>query len=64
MLGSWKTTLAGIVPLVFALLVGLGFVDVAPQEASDALGNTIDNLAAFLSSIVGAIGLFSKDADK
>lgn len=63
-LKNWKTTVLGIVPLIFSLLVGLGIVDVNPSEVTVATENVFDTAIAFISAIVGLIGLFSKDGDQ
>ncbi len=71
-LKSWKTTLTGIVPLITALLVGVGVIDLEQSTAIiDGVEVVFNSADSILNEVIGAIaffggliGLFSKDGDK
>lgn len=64
MLRNWKTTVLGLVPLIAALLGGLGVVSFTPDEAVQAVGEAFDGIISLILGVIGLIGLFSRDADK
>ena len=63
-LKNWKTTLAGFIPFVVALLKYTGVINIQPDEFAEQFGNVFDGLILFFSGLVALIGLFAKDGDK
>lgn len=72
MLRNWKTTILGFIPMVGAILIALGVIDLEQQtaiyngvevvfDASDSILNEVIGGMAVIGSI---IALFSRDADK
>ena len=71
-LRSWKSTLSGFLPLLGAILIALGWIDLEQQTVViDGVETIIDSADSLLNELIAILGaasgiglIFSKDGDK
>ena len=72
MLKNWKTTVLGFIPLLGALAIALGWIDLEQQAAIldgvevvfDSTNSILNEVIGVIAAVGGVIALLSKDADK
>lgn len=64
MIGNWKTTVIGLLPLVIGILNQFKVIDITPESGVDAASNLFDATLMLMGAITSLLGLVSRDADK